>query len=79
MISYNYVTLTAGCEVDLYIYKYSIMLIIGNTTDLRRQLVISMAVFVAESERLRLQTLNVEEHLQDYFEIMSAPASMFWS
>ena len=38
-----------------------------------------MAAYVAESERLGLQRLNLEEHLQDYFEIMSAPAAMLWS
>lgn len=38
-----------------------------------------MAVYAAESERLWLQSLSVEEHLQDYFEIMSSPGSMLWS
>ncbi|PVH76269.1 acyl-CoA N-acyltransferase [Cadophora sp. DSE1049] len=38
-----------------------------------------MAVYAAESSRLWLQALNVEEHLQDYFEIMSSPGSMLWS
>jgi ribosomal-protein-alanine N-acetyltransferase len=38
-----------------------------------------MAVYAAESERLWLQNLSVEEHLQDLFEIMSAPAAMHWS
>lgn len=40
---------------------------------------IKMAVYAAESERLFLQSLDVETHLQDYFAIMASPEAMFWS
>jgi hypothetical protein len=38
-----------------------------------------MSIYAAESERLWLQSLNIDEHLDDYFEIMSNPKSMEWS
>ncbi|KAH7409351.1 GNAT domain-containing protein [Cadophora sp. MPI-SDFR-AT-0126] len=38
-----------------------------------------MVVFAAESDRLCLQTLNVEEHLDSYHLLMSNELSMKWS
>ncbi|KAK0109667.1 hypothetical protein ONS95_002348 [Cadophora gregata] len=38
-----------------------------------------MAVYVAESSRLGLQTLNIEEHLESYHWLMSNEMSMIWS
>lgn len=38
-----------------------------------------MSAYAAESKRLWLQSLSVDEHLNDYHEIMTDPQSMFWS
>jgi hypothetical protein len=38
-----------------------------------------MSVYAAESPRLWLQPLSVDEHLNDFYEIMMDPRSMFWS
>lgn len=38
-----------------------------------------MPLYSADSPRLWLQPLNLADHLQDYFEIMSSPDSMLWS
>jgi hypothetical protein len=38
-----------------------------------------MSVYAAESERLWLQNLRVEDHLDDYYQIMANPGSVSWS
>jgi hypothetical protein len=38
-----------------------------------------MAKYAAESERLWLQLLSVEEHLDDYHLIVSNEKAMMWS
>lgn len=39
----------------------------------------TMAVFAAESSRLGLQPLDIEEHLESYHLLMSNELSMRWS
>lgn len=75
----KHVTLILGCEGQPTLTKLQIFIVEINTQSLRKQLAISMAGYVAESERLWLQPLNVEEHLQDYFEISSSHGGMLWS
>ncbi|KAH8595521.1 GNAT domain-containing protein [Bisporella sp. PMI_857] len=38
-----------------------------------------MSIYAAESERLWLQLLNIDDHLEDYHVIMSHPECLMWS
>ncbi|CAL3969495.1 unnamed protein product [Diplocarpon coronariae] len=38
-----------------------------------------MAIYSAESSRLYLQKLDIEEHLQSYHELIKEPRAMMWS